>query len=152
VDFTEEERNANKKIIFVCFANKSRSPMAKGLAQKMFPSKYHIDSAGTDSEASGGANFKAVNVMSEWGIDLTGHFAKSINDVAVSEFDFVVAMDNHVFDSVIRKYPDMEDRIILWQIDDPFYHPIGTYRNCAEEIVQNLKVLADRLGLSKLNG
>ena len=126
--------------------------MAKGLAQKMFPGEFYIDSAGTDSETTGCANFKAVNVLSEWGIDLTGHLAKSINDVDISEFDFVVAMDNHVFDSVIRKYPYMEDRTIQWQIDDPFYHPIGTYRICAEEIVQNLKSLADKIGLFRLDG
>ena len=126
--------------------------MAKGLAKKMFPREFHIDSAGTDSETTGGANFKAVNVMSEWGIDLTDHIAKSITDVAISEFDFVVAMDSHVFDSVIRKYPDMEDRTIQWQIDDPFYHPIGAYRSCADEIVQNLRAFAVMLGLSELNG
>jgi protein-tyrosine-phosphatase len=142
----------NHKILFICFANKSRSPMAKGLAQKMFPRELYVDSAGTDSETTGGANFKAVNVMSEWGIDLTSHLAKSITDVAISEFDHVIAMDSNIFDYFIRKYPDMGDRTIQWQIDDPFYHPIGTYRNCAEEIVQNLRVLADRLGLPTADG
>jgi protein-tyrosine-phosphatase len=137
----------NKKILFICFANKSRSPMAKGLAQKMFPSEFYVDSAGTHSETTGGANFKAVNVMSEWGIDLTGHLAKSINDIAISEFDHVIAMDSDIFNYFIRKYPDMADRTIQWQIDDPFYHPTGAYRRCAEEIVQNMRVLADRLGL-----
>jgi protein-tyrosine phosphatase len=142
----------NKRILFICFANKSRSPMAKGLAQKMFPRDLYVDSAGTDSETTGGANFKAVNVMSEWGIDLTGHLAKRITDVFISEFDHVIAMDGNIFDYFIRKYPDMEDRTIQWEIDDPFYHPIGTYRSCAEEIVQNLMVLADRLGLSTIDG
>jgi ArsR family transcriptional regulator len=141
-----------KRILFICFANKSRSPMAKGLAQKMFPKNFYVDSAGTDSGTTGNANFKAVSVMGEWGIDLIGHLAKSINDVAISEFDHVIAMDSDLFRSVITQYPDMEDRTIHWEIDDPFYHPIGTYRRCAEEIVQNLKVLADRLGLSRLGG
>ncbi len=57
----------NKKILFICFANKSRSPipMARGLAQKMFPRGFNVDSAGIDSEASGGANFRAISVMGE---------------------------------------------------------------------------------------
>jgi protein-tyrosine-phosphatase len=139
----------NKKIIFICFANKSRSPMARGLAQKMFPTGFYVDSAGIDSEASGGANFRAISVMGEYGVDLMNHLAKSITDVAISEFDHVVAMDSNIFDSVMRKYPDMEDRTILWEIEDPFYGTIKTYRSCAEEIFQNLKVLLTTLGLSE---
>jgi protein-tyrosine-phosphatase len=103
----------NKKIIFICFANKSRSPMARGLAQKMFPMGFYFDSAGIDTETTGGANFRAISAMGEYGVDLMSHLAKSITDVAISEFDHVIAMDSHVFDSVIRKYPDMEDRTIL---------------------------------------
>jgi protein-tyrosine-phosphatase len=140
----------NKKIIFICFANKSRSPMAKGLAQKMFPTGFYFDSAGTDAETTGGANFRAISVMGEYGVDLMGHFCKSITDVAISEFDHVVAMDSNIFDSVMRKYPDMEDRTILWEIEDPFYGTIKTYRSCADEIFQNLKVFVARLGLTDL--
>ena len=44
----------------------------------------------------------------------------------------------------------MEDRTILWEIEDPFYGTIKTYRSCAEEIFQNLKVFAARLGLTEL--
>jgi len=126
--------------------------MAKGLAQKMFHEKYYIDSAGTDSETTGSANFKAISVMREWGIDLTGHLAKSIANVAISEFDHIIAMDRDIFDYFITHHPDMEDRTIQWQIDDPFYHPIGTYRRCAEEIVRNLTALVDELRLSGLDG
>lgn len=125
--------------------------MAKSLAQKMFPGEFYVDSAGTDSDTSGGANFKAVSVMGEYGIDLTNHLAKSIADVAISEFDHVIAMDSNLFDYVIQKYPDIEDRAIQWQIEDPFYEPIDTYRSCAEEIFQNLRVFSARLGLTRLD-
>ena len=76
--------------------------MAKGLAQKMFPKEFCVDSAGTDSETSGGANFRAISVMGEYGVDLMSHLAKSISDVAILDFDHVIAMDSDVFDSVIR--------------------------------------------------
>jgi protein-tyrosine-phosphatase len=124
----------DKKILFICFANKSRSPMAKGLAQKMFPRGFYVDSAGIDAETTGGANFRAISAMGEYGVDLMSHLAKSITDVAISEFDHVVAMDSNIFDFVIQKYPDMEDRTIQWHIEDPFYGTIDTYRSCAEEI------------------
>jgi protein-tyrosine-phosphatase len=125
--------------------------MARGLAQKMFPSEFYVDSAGIDSETSGGANFRAISVMGEYGVDLMSHLAKSITDVAISDFDHVIAMDSDVFDSVIKTYPDMEDRTIQWQIEDPFYGTVKTYRKCAEEIFQNLKVLITALGFSELS-
>jgi protein-tyrosine-phosphatase len=125
--------------------------MAKGLAQKMFPRGFYVDSAGTDSETSGSANFRAVSVMGEYGIDLMSHLAKSITDVAISDFDHVIAMDSNVFDSVVKAYPDMENRTIQWEIEDPFYGTVKTYRRCAEEIFQNLKVLITTLGLSELS-
>ena len=125
--------------------------MAKGLAQKMFPGGFYVDSAGIDSETSGGANFRAISVMGEYGVDLMSHLAKNVTDVAISDFDHVIAMDSDVFDSVIKAYPDMEDRTIQWQIEDPFYGTVKTYRRCAEEIFQNLKVLITTLGLSELS-
>ena len=82
--------------------------MAKGLAQKMFPRGFYVDSAGIDSETSGGANFRAISVMGEYGVDLMNHLAKNITDVAISDFDHVIAMDSNVFDSVIKAYPEME--------------------------------------------
>ena len=76
--------------------------MAKGLAQKMFPKEFYVDSAGIDAETTGGANFRAISVMGEYGVDLMSHLAKSITDVAILEFDHVIAMDSNVFDSVMR--------------------------------------------------
>lgn len=126
--------------------------MAKGLAQKMFPKEFFFDSAGIDAETAGGANFRAICAIGEYGVDLMSHRAKSVTDVAVSEFDHIIAMDSTVYDSVVGKYPDVEDRTIQWDIEDPFYGTIESYRKCAEEIYHNLVVLADRIGLSRLDG
>lgn len=123
--------------------------MAKGLAQKMFPSDFYIDSAGIDSEAAGGANYRAISAMGEYGVDLMGHLAKNINDVTITEFDHVIAMDSDIFDSVIKAYPDMADRIIRWEIEDPFCGTIKTYRSCAKEIFLNLKAFSVRIGLTR---
>jgi protein-tyrosine-phosphatase len=51
----------------------------------------------------------------------------------------------------MKAYPDMEDRTIQWQIEDPFYGTVKTYRRCAEEIFQNLKDLVATFGLSELS-
>jgi len=125
--------------------------MAKGLAQKMFPKEFCFDSAGIDTETAGGANFRAISAIGEYGVDLMGHRAKSITDVAISEFDHIIAMDSTIYDSVVGKYPDLENRTMLWNVEDPFYGTIESYRRCAEEIYRNLVVLADRIGVSRLD-
>ena len=67
----------------------------EGLAQKMFPRGFYVDSAGIDSETSGSANFRAISVMGEYGVDLMSHLAKNVTDVAISDFDHVIAMDSN---------------------------------------------------------
>ena len=76
--------------------------MAKGIAQKMFPTGFYVDSAGIDAETTGGANFRAISAMGEYGVDLMNHLAKSITDVAISEFDHVVAMDSGRISGLVR--------------------------------------------------
>ena len=50
--------------------------MAKGLAQKMFPTGFYVDSAGIDAETTGGANFRAISAMGEYGVDLMNHLCQ----------------------------------------------------------------------------
>ena len=66
------------KILFMCVANSARSQMAEGLARRIFP-EAEIQSAGSHP---GTLNPSAVTVMKEVGIDLSGHFSKSIADLS----------------------------------------------------------------------
>ena len=124
--------------------------MAKSLAQKIFPKEFYFDSAGTDAGANIGANKRAISVMNDYGIDLTSHLSKDLTDVNVVEYDYIVALDSYVFEYITQEYPNIRNQMIKWQIEDPYYGTIDTYKRCAEEILENLRVLSNKLGLSQL--
>ena len=76
--------DANKAILFLCVANSARSQMAEGLARSMAPEGVEVMSAGSTPAR---VSPYAVEVMSEIGIDLSSHRAKSVDDVPRDRWD-----------------------------------------------------------------
>lgn len=73
-------------ILFMCVANSARSQLAEGLAKQIFPDA-EIRSAGSHP---GKLNPYAVAVMKEIGIDISGHYSKSIDELPPK---FIVGID-----------------------------------------------------------
>ena len=81
---------ANKKrVLFLCVGNSCRSQMAEGLLRDMAAEEYDVHSAGA---VASGLNTKAVAVMAEIGIDISGHTSKPVDDYAGQTFDYVVTV------------------------------------------------------------
>lgn len=78
-----------KTILFLCTGNSCRSQMAEGWCRFFWDKKYECYSAGTQKH---GMNARAVKVMQEEGIDLSTHFSKTTDELAVESFDFVVTV------------------------------------------------------------
>jgi len=72
-----------KGVLFLCTGNACRSQMAEGVARALVPPGVRIFSAGTSPK---GVDARAVQVMHELGIDLSGHASKTIDDASVDEF------------------------------------------------------------------
>ncbi|MGE0525602.1 MAG: arsenate reductase ArsC [Bdellovibrionales bacterium] len=67
------------KILFLCVANSARSQIAEGLAKVILDNDFQIESAG--SAPSGKVHPLAVQVLQEFGIDISHHRSKSIDDL-----------------------------------------------------------------------
>lgn len=78
-----------KKILFLCVANASRSQMAEGLARNILGPDIEVMSAGSQPKQ---VNPLAVNVMTEIGIDMSYHHAKSVESIDKSSIDLVVTL------------------------------------------------------------
>jgi arsenate reductase (thioredoxin) len=79
------------KILFMCVANSARSQLAEGLARHLLPGA-EVRSAGSHP---GKLNPHAVAVMAEVGIDLSGHFSKSVDDLPppfLAGLDYVITL------------------------------------------------------------
>lgn len=77
------------KILFLCTGNSCRSQMAEGLCRHFHGDQIEPFSAGLQKH---GLNPFAVKVMGEIGLDLSGHFSKTLAELGNQEFDYVVTV------------------------------------------------------------
>ncbi len=129
------------KILFVCYGNKCRSPMAEGIAKKVLKGIAHVESAGIAAWGSN-ASEDAIKVMKkEFGIDISDHSPTDVTDLSISNFDYIVTMDSYI-DKYIRNHYKIEpSKIISWNIKDPYGGSIDNYKKCANIIQTNLQDL-----------
>ena len=134
------------KIPFVCYGNMCRSPMAEGLARKMLGTQTEVESAGTNAH-SGSASSPAIEVMrSRFVVDISSHTSRNVRDVAVNDFDYVVAMDNTVADDLRTMYPSIIPKLVdSWNIDDPIGRGVEAYETSATEIQKHVEGVSARL-------
>jgi len=77
------------KILILCTGNSCRSQMAHGFLQS-FDNRIEVQSAGTEPGPQ--VNPKAVQVMKEAGIDISGHYPKSVDRFINEEWDYVITV------------------------------------------------------------
>ena len=78
-----------KKILFLCTHNSARSQMAEGLLRAMHGEEYEAYSAGV---AATSVDPRAVLVMKEMGIDISGQHSKTFSEFGDTIFDLAVTV------------------------------------------------------------
>jgi arsenate reductase (thioredoxin) len=109
------------KVLILCTGNSCRSQIAHGFLQS-FNKSVTVCSAGT--EAAGRLNSKAVQVMNEFGIDISHHTSDPVEKFLGEEWDFVITVcggANEVCPAFIGK---VKNRLHIG-FDDPS-HAVGT--------------------------
>lgn len=81
-----------KKILVLCTGNSCRSQIAEGYLKYFAKDKAEIYSAGIETH---GLNPKAIETMSEDGIDISNHTSNNINEYQHIEFDYVITVCDH---------------------------------------------------------
>jgi arsenate reductase len=80
------------RILILCTGNSCRSQMAEGFLRSFDP-EIEVFSAGT--EPSNQVHPKAVEVMKELGIDLSGHHPQKVDEFLDDAFDYVITVCGH---------------------------------------------------------
>lgn len=123
--------------------------MAAALAKKVIGKRAEVESAGISVRAVGAAG-PAIKVMeSEFGLDISGHVPRGVSGIRLDDFDYIIAMDSYVADYLIKRYNVPKEKLILWQIEDPYLQGIDVYRRCAYEIYSHIKTLIKKLTVAK---
>ncbi len=77
------------KILFLCTGNSCRSQMAEGWARHLKGDVIEAYSAGVNPAS---LSRRAVRVMADAGVDISGQRSKHIDDVIGIQFDYVVTV------------------------------------------------------------
>jgi len=84
------------KVLFLCTGNSCRSQMAEGWARHLKGEVIEAHSAGVETH---GLNPRAVQVMAEAGVDISGHRSKHVRELSDVTFDYVVTVCGHAQES-----------------------------------------------------
>ena len=78
-----------KRILVLCTGNSCRSQLAEGYLRLYAGNKAEVYSAGVETH---GVNPRAILVMQEDGIDISGHTSNNIDEYRDIQFDFVITV------------------------------------------------------------
>jgi arsenate reductase len=78
-----------RHILFLCVANSARSQMAEGIARSLAPKGVRVSSAGSVPSF---VRPHALQVLKEFGIDISGHKSKGLDAVDASSVDAVITL------------------------------------------------------------
>jgi arsenate reductase len=84
------------KVLFLCTGNSCRSQMAEGWARHLRGDGIEPYSAGIEPR---GLDPRAVQVMAEVGVDISGHRAKHVDELKNIQFDYVVTVCDQAHES-----------------------------------------------------
>lgn len=125
-------------ILILCTGNSCRSQMAEGILRRAAGDLLDVQSAG--SAPAGFVHPKAVAVMQEIGIDLSGNTSKHLNEFLGREIAAVITVCGNA-DQACPVFPGRVARY-HWGFDDPA-HASGT----EEEILNEFRRVRDQIRL-----
>jgi len=127
----------NKKLVyFLCTGNSCRSQMADGWLKALGNDRYEVKSAGLEAH---GLNPRAVQVMKEAGVDISGHTSDVIDPEILNRADYVITLCGHADEHC----PVISNKNVVkwhWGFDDPA-KATGT----EEEIMSQLRAVRDAI-------
>ena len=132
-----EKPEAPKSVLFVCSRNACRSPMAHALAEKLCRRRVYIDSVGLNP---GDLDGFSIAVMSELGMDITGHTPKSIDEVDPHDFELVISLTPESHHQLMQYLGGDAVAVEYWPTFDPSSAKgnrdqiLGTYRHVRDQL------------------
>ena len=135
------------KILFVYTGNSYRSPVAETLL-KQVREDLEVESAGTHPAGMIASNAKRFLEKENALKNLKGA-PEGINPKNLEECDLIIAMKQNHKNELLRRYPQIEDKIQVWDIDDPIYLLPGSDKEVFEEIKRKVSY---KDGLNQLRG
>jgi protein-tyrosine-phosphatase/predicted ATP-grasp superfamily ATP-dependent carboligase len=142
------------KILFLCYGNICRSPLAAGIAEQRL-SSVAIDSAGFHEQTGRSCPQKILRIGTAFGIDLSSHCSARVTWRQLAKADLVIAMDLENLNRLRQEFPEMANRTTLLglfrtpetlAIADPYLTDEAESRNICEQVREGIEGLASWMG------
>ncbi len=125
-------------VLILCTGNSCRSHIAEGVLRSVAGDLLDVRSAG--SKPAGYVHPKAIEVMKEIGIDISGHSSKHLNEFLNSSVETVITVCGNA-DQACPMFPGQVNRH-HWGFTDPA-HATGS----EEEILEEFRRVRDQIRL-----
>lgn len=145
--------NRYPAILFVCTANRCRSPLAEAIFKRILQhlgrtwENWRVESAGTWAAPNLPPLPGTLKAAQQMGLDLQNHRSRRVTREMIEEFDLVLAMEPNHKEALQVEFPDLASRIFLLSemvgkdmtIFDPYGEDECEYLNTGHEIAQYLR-------------
>ena len=142
-----------KSVLFVCTANRYRSPFAEAVFQQLLKNdgkedEWSVGSAGTWTETGLPVIQRVFQQAQGIGLDLGKHHSIEVNRKILSEYVLIVVMEVGHKEALCVEFPEMRERIfLLSEIVDNIIYDIPDPAKAmedADEIINELYALVQR--------
>lgn len=124
-----------KTVLFLCTGNSCRSQMAEGYARALAGERLEVLSAGIEAH---GQNPRAIAVMAEDGVDISGQESTRLTDDMLARADVLITVCGHadehcpVVPATVEKHH--------WPLSDP-----AKAQGSEEEIMAQFRAVRDEI-------
>jgi protein-tyrosine-phosphatase len=150
-----------ESLLFVCTGNICRSPFAERKAARLLEEEHGrrlvISSAGIHVETSLPSPENAVLAGRDFRVDLVDHRSRRVTEELVDDHDMILCMEAGHTRALWDLFPDHRHKFHLlplferpgdgrgsyhlYNIEDPYGHPLDRYRECFRQIERCLQEL-----------
>jgi len=101
-------------LLFLCTGNSCRSQIAEGWAKRLGGEDFEVQSAGIEAH---GKNPRAIAVMAEAGVDISGQESTKLTDDMLAWADYMVTVCGHADEHCPALPPSVRKE--HWPLNDP---------------------------------
>jgi len=107
-----QNRHSLKKLMFVCYGNICRSPLAEAVAKQRLDN-WEVTSTGLYEKSNRETPERIVKIAREFGVDLNDHRSRSVTSEMIDSADIVVIMDPSNYDETLSRFPLATHKILF---------------------------------------
>jgi protein-tyrosine phosphatase len=131
------------RVLFVCYGNAYRSPLAEALLKKHRPD-LQVESAGLSASIPLSSSIKEY-LQTQEALQFLKKTPENLDQKDLKNYNLIITMQKLHTNAVIEKCPECKSRITEWNIQDPYFLDDNKAKNIFNEINNKVKELAQIL-------